>query len=85
MRHRHWQRAPHRWTEILGNYHAEEHPIIGRLIDRGPLALAEEAQTRGLYSLRSDYADRCHLCQEARIALKSVYPEWLTPDQHYQP
>jgi hypothetical protein len=69
--------------QILGGYRPEAHPIIGRLIAQGPLALAREAVDRGLYAMRADYADRCHLCQEARAALRTVYPEWLVPDQHY--
>jgi hypothetical protein len=60
------------------------HPILGRLVTDGPLALAREAEARGLYRLRTDYADRCHLCQEAREALQACYPDLLTPDQHYQ-
>jgi hypothetical protein len=68
---------------ILAGYDAIAHPLIGRLIERGPLALAEEAMRHGLYALKADYADRCHLCQEARAALRPLYSDWLTPDQHY--
>ena len=29
------------------------------------------------------YADHCHLCYESRRALRSRFPDVLTPDQMY--
>jgi hypothetical protein len=49
----------------------------------GPLGLAREAQAFG-YVLKADYADKCHLCQEARQVLLSKYPAYLVPEQHYR-
>jgi len=67
---------------ILATYDAHGHPIIGTLLERGPLGLALEAQQLG-FTLAADYADRCHLCQEARNFLRTRYPEYLVPPQHY--
>ena len=69
-------------TEILQSYDAYCHPILSMLLSVGPLGLAQEAGELG-YVLKQDYADRCHLCQEARQVLRVKYPEYLQPDQHY--
>jgi len=69
--------------QILSCFDAQQHPILSILLRDGPLGLAREAAELG-YVLRSDYADRCHLCQEARLALRNRYREWLAPDIHYQ-
>jgi hypothetical protein len=69
-------------AEILESYDAQRHPIFSTLLNKGPLGLAEEAVELG-YVLKRDYADRCHLCQEARQVLRTKYPEYLQPDQHY--
>ena len=65
--------------EICAEYEADAHPICGPLLEGGPAALVSE------YSLphESGYADACHLCYEARISLRTCFPEILTPDQMY--
>ena len=65
--------------EICERYDPEAHPIIGPLLHGGPIALAKD------YGLahRAAYADACHLCYEARRALRDRFPEVLTPDQVY--
>jgi radical SAM family protein len=65
--------------EICQRYEPESHPICGPLISGGPKALVTK------YSLphRPAYADACHLCYEARLALRSRFPAMLTPDQMY--
>jgi sulfatase maturation enzyme AslB (radical SAM superfamily) len=65
--------------EICEKYDAESHPICGLLLAGGPAALVNE------YNLphASHYADACHLCYEARIALRELFPQHLTPDQMY--
>ncbi|MHB9031686.1 MAG: radical SAM protein [Anaerolineae bacterium] len=70
-------------AEILAGYNARQHPIIGRLLEGGPLALVEEARELG-YILKPDYADRCQLCQEVREVLRPRYPHELAPEQHYR-
>lgn len=65
--------------EICEAYDAIGHPICGPLLDGGPVELASEY---GL-SHESSYADACHLCYEARLALRSRFPQILVPDQMY--
>ncbi|MHB1462057.1 MAG: radical SAM protein [Armatimonadota bacterium] len=69
--------------QILHKYNAETHPVISTLVNEGPLGLAKEAVELG-YVMKADYADRCHLCQEAREWLVDKYPQYLTPNHHYQ-
>lgn len=65
--------------EICDSYEPETHPVCGPLLAGGPAALVET------YSLphAPDYADACHLCYEARLALRERFPEILTPNQVY--
>jgi MoaA/NifB/PqqE/SkfB family radical SAM enzyme len=65
--------------EICSNYHPEAHPICGPLLNGGPVALVEEYNL----SHAENYADACHLCYDARLALRERFPEELTPDQMY--
>ncbi len=69
-------------AQIVRSFDAETHPLLSTLIHRGPLGLAEEARELG-YRLKPDYADKCHLCQEAREYLRAKYPEYLAPAHHY--
>jgi MoaA/NifB/PqqE/SkfB family radical SAM enzyme len=66
-------------AELCSNYDPETHPICGPLLAGGPAALVTE------YNLphAERYADACHLCYEARVALRERFPEVLTPDQMY--
>jgi hypothetical protein len=68
-----------RLKEICATYDPDRHPICGPLREGGPAALVEE------YSLpHADvYADACHLCYEARCAMRPLFPEILAPDQMY--
>ena len=63
--------------EIVESYDPYTDPIIGPLLEGGPVALVER------YDLPHDesYADGCHLCYRAREALRSRFPEQLAPDQ----
>ena len=65
--------------QICEEYDADAHPICGLLLAGGPAALVSE------YNLpyASAYADACHLCYEARAALRSRFPNLLAPDQMY--
>jgi MoaA/NifB/PqqE/SkfB family radical SAM enzyme len=64
---------------ICDTYEPEEHPICGLLLDGGPASLVTE------YGLdhKAAYADACHLCYEARLALRPRFPDLLAPDQVY--
>lgn len=71
-----WQRP---FSEIIESYDAYAHPIIKPLVEGGPAALAKKY---GL-SLKKTYADACHLCYEARLQLRTRFPDLLTPGQMY--
>ena len=66
-------------NEICAEFDVDTHPICGPLMSGGPVALVTE------YGLphESEYADACHLCYEARMALRERIPEILGPDQMY--
>jgi hypothetical protein len=70
-------------SDIVQTYDADvdaaTHPIVSPLITGGPKALIEQ------YELKHEdgYADACHLCYEARLALRDRFPDILTPDQMY--
>ena len=65
--------------QICEEYDVDSHPICGLLHSGGPAALVTE------YNLEqaSSYADACHLCYDARIKLRTRFPELLAPDQMY--
>ncbi|HSR21097.1 MAG TPA: radical SAM protein [Anaerolineales bacterium] len=65
--------------QICAEYDPEAHPVCGALLRGGPRALATEF---GLEH-RPAYADGCHLCYEARVALRPRFPALLGPDQIY--
>ena len=66
-------------AEICATYCPDAHPIVGPLLEGGPVGLV---QRYGL-SHEETYADACHLCYESRRALRSQFPEILRPDQMY--
>lgn len=66
-------------AEICASYDPDAHPICGTLLRGGPAALIE---TFGLPH-EAGYADACHLCYEARLALRGEFPALLGPDQMY--
>lgn len=65
--------------DLCATYDADAHPITGPLLAGGPVELVRE------YALphEESYADACHLCYEARRALRGRFPELLKPDQMY--
>jgi MoaA/NifB/PqqE/SkfB family radical SAM enzyme len=65
--------------EICEAYDPDSHPIAGPLLEGGPVELIRRY---GL-SHAETYADACHLCYEARRALRERFPEILGPDQMY--
>ena len=64
---------------IMAEYDADRHPIVGPLLAGGPAQLVRE---HGL-THEPGYADHCHLCYEARCALRGRFPDELAPDQMY--
>jgi hypothetical protein len=65
--------------EILARYEPKSHPIASPLLAGGP---AELVRRHGVKA-RDGYADACHLCYEARLALRDRFPEQLCPGQMY--
>lgn len=65
--------------EICRVYDPDSHPIAGPLLEGGP---AEMVKRYGL-AHEETYADACHLCYEARKALRNRFPDILGPDQMY--
>lgn len=65
--------------ELVSSYDPSVHPIVGPLMEGGPVALVER------YGLSHEgvYADACHLCYSARDALRAGFPKYLTPAQVY--
>jgi hypothetical protein len=64
---------------ICESFDPDSHPVIGPLLEGGP---AELVRRYGLPHADA-YADACHLCYEARRALRSRFPEVLGPDPMY--
>ncbi len=64
---------------ICEAYDPSNHPIVGPLIEAGPLGLLNRYQLEPA----ATYADACHMCYEARLALRARFPQALSPDQMY--
>jgi MoaA/NifB/PqqE/SkfB family radical SAM enzyme len=65
--------------EICDTYDPVSHAIAGPLLAGGPVELIRRF---GLPHA-DQYADACHLCYAARLAVRDRLPEILTPDQMY--
>jgi hypothetical protein len=65
--------------EIIDGYDPGSHPIIGPLLEGGPVALVERYDLPHLET----YIDACHLCYVARDALRPRFPAYLAPDTVY--
>lgn len=67
------------FSKIIGSYDPSEHPVIQPLVKGGPADLVRKF---GL-SHEEEYADACHLCYVARLALRERFPQLLAPNQMY--
>jgi len=65
--------------EICCNFNSTRHPILGPLLDGGPVKLVEQYRL----TCADAYADACQLCYEARKLLRIQFPDILIPDQMY--
>jgi hypothetical protein len=65
--------------EIVAQFEPDAHPIAGPLLQDGPAGLVRRYQVEH----DANYADACHLCFQTRLALRSQFPDVLTPDQMY--
>lgn len=65
--------------ELVDGYDPHSHPVIGPLVAGGPAELIRH------YDLPHEecYVDACHLCYEARLALRDRFPGILGPPQVY--
>jgi len=68
--------------EAIGAYDGTRHPIVARLLNGGPYALARYAAELG-FDLAPEYVDACHLCYRAREFLRPRFPDLLGPDEMY--
>ncbi len=66
-------------SEIMADYDADDHPIVGPLLAGGPAEIVRRYEL----SHEGGYADHCHLCYKSRCALRQRFPNVLTPDQMY--
>jgi hypothetical protein len=64
---------------LLEAYRPDDHPIVGPLLKGGP---AELVKVHGLPH-EEGYADACHLCYSARLALRDRFPDHLGPASVY--
>jgi len=66
-------------ADICARYDPQKHPVCAPLLAGGPAALVSA------YHLphQDGYADACHLCYSARLALRDQLPDCLLPDQMY--
>lgn len=68
-----------RLSQLCREYSPESHPILGPLLSEGPAGLV----CRYNVATNDQYADACHLCYEARVALRDQFPSTLCPDPMY--
>jgi hypothetical protein len=66
-------------AEIWQEFDPDANPITGPLLAGGPVELVSKYKLPHL----AGYADACHLCYEARLALRHRFPSILSPDQTY--
>lgn len=64
---------------ICERYDPDTHPITSPLLKGGPVELVNHYKL----SCEQNYADACHLCYNARLALRKLFPRILAPDQMY--
>jgi MoaA/NifB/PqqE/SkfB family radical SAM enzyme len=64
---------------IVRAYDPDAHVVVGPLLRGGPAELVREHELPH----RERVADACHLCYEARVALRPLRPDELGPDPMY--
>lgn len=64
---------------ICQRFDPDADPVIGPLLAGGPAELVR----RHDLPLTGEWADACHLCDAARRALRTQFPDILTPDAMY--
>jgi hypothetical protein len=66
-------------SELVRDYDAAKHPIVGPLVEGGPARLVKQFSLK----VADAYVDECHLCYMARKSLLPPYPQYLAPAQVY--
>lgn len=66
-------------SELMANYDANTHPIVGPILEGGPLELANRYDVPH----EEGYVDECHFCFNVRRQLIDKFPEYLAPRQVY--
>jgi hypothetical protein len=66
-------------SELVRDYDAAKHPIVGPLVEGGPARLVERFGVK----VADAYVDECHLCYMVRKSLLPAYPQYLAPAQVY--
>jgi len=67
------------FSRIIRNYDPGNHPILGPLMEGGPVLLAKKYHL----SRKDKYRDACHFCYNLRVILRKRFPEILAPGQMY--
>lgn len=65
--------------ELVHTYRPMQHPIVGPLLEGGPAELVRRYDVAHAEA----YADACHLCYSARLALRPRFGDVLGPGQMY--
>lgn len=65
--------------DLVRDYDAQRHPVVGPLIQGGPIRLAKE---QGL-EINDRYVDECHLCYTMRKQLLPRFPQYLAPREAF--
>ncbi len=53
-------------SKIYEDFDIEDHPMVRKLVDSGPLPLLDEAVAAGFAADKDGYTSKCHLCHETR-------------------
>jgi Radical SAM superfamily len=67
---------------ILNQYSVSQSPLLQILAEQGPIGLYRLAVSKG-WQPRSQFADECALCWQARRFLRREWPAILGPDECY--
>ena len=66
-------------SQIMKEYKAKAHPVVGPLVEGGPAGLAKKFNVPH----QERFVDECHFCFLLRKSLQDEFPEYLAPRQVY--
>ena len=72
-------------SKIHDDFEINDHPMVQKLVDKGPLPLMEEAIQAGFADKKAGYSSKCHLCHEARAFFwqTGMYGDEVAPEEAY--